>query len=132
VPENGSSIWHFCAEKTVHVFGEQPAGSHDGDSFCDDIEQPAFVLRPLSLACTTDGLARPAKGKDSSSQERSELLPWEGVNIRKDRCCIQLSVFHFRNQVAAGKDFPLAVSDTAQVSDNTVESESNAFVSAEK
>lgn len=62
----------------------------------------------------------------------TKLCPREGFKIRPDRCRVQESRFHFRNQVGAGKGFDLTSSDCAQIWDSSVESKVNTAVSGTK
>lgn len=54
---------------------------------------------------------------------------WEGLNIREDRTRIQLTRFHFVDQVRDAAGFDLHMSDFSQVWENSSKSESNAVIS---
>lgn len=58
----------------------------------------------------------------------SKRSAWEGFNIRPDRCRVQVSRFHFRNQVGAGVGFDLTKSERAQIWDDSAKSEMNSGV----
>jgi hypothetical protein len=132
VAEDTGSIGHSGGQESLHIFGEEPSGSHDSNAICDGVEEPSLVFCSFPLSGVADGLARPAEGQNPSSHERSELLPGESMDIRENRSWVQQSAFSFRAKVGGAKDFPLAVSDAAQISYDSVESKSDTFVSAAK
>ena len=59
----------------------------------------------------------------------SKAFAWERFNIRPNRGSVDLPRFHTARQDFAAEKFDLRVSDCAHVSDNSLESHSNAAVS---
>lgn len=82
-----------------------------------------------SSICADDGScceARVAAREDV--HQSTKLCEVEGLEIRPDRCWVQESRFHFRDQVRDGEGFDLTNSDCAQASDSSAESEINSTV----
>ena len=99
------------------------------NSNCVDNEGPEVprVFRSESLPGCAEGLTGISRSKDVHLVVK--LCTWEGFNIRPDRCEVHESRFHFCDQVRAGECFDLSISDDAQISDSSTESEMNASVS---
>ena len=57
-----------------------------------------------------------------------KLSEWEAFDIRPDRCWVQESRFHFRDQVRDGEGFDLTKSDCAHASESSAESDINSTV----
>lgn len=83
------------------------------------------VLSP-SLSCGREWLAGVATREDV--HQSTKLSEWEVLKIRPKRSRVHESRFHFRDQVRDGEGFDLTISDCAQASDNSTESEINASV----
>ncbi len=75
----------------------------------------------------TERLAREARSENV--HESAKRLAWKALNIRPDRSWIQLSRFHFCDQVCHRVGFDLRSSDEAQARDDSPQSEMNAAVS---
>jgi hypothetical protein len=109
------------------VFEEADPWPHIGNAICDVGPEVAWILLATSLSRVAEWLARIPSREDVHQSAKAPEL--EGFKIRPDRCRIQASRFHFRDQISAGKCFDLAVSDSAQSRDNSPESEINPGVS---
>ena len=105
------------------VFEEAQSGSHGQNSVCDPRPEVPRVFLSESLAGGAEGLARVPATKDVHASVK--LSPREGFKIRPDRCDVQLSRFHFCDQIRDGEAFDLSKSDCAQVWDCSLESEIN-------
>lgn len=112
------------------VFKEADSGAHSSNSACDIRPEVTGIFCSQSLSGCAKWLAGIASREDIHAI--TKLSPWEGFKIRPDRCCIQKSRFHFRDQVRAGKGFDLAKSDCSQTWDCSFKSDINASVSGTK
>jgi hypothetical protein len=115
------------ADVSFDVLEEANGWAANPNSVCDPRPQMSWVVLAESLSCGAEGLARVASRQDVHFA--AKLLPREGLNIRPDRCRIQVSRFHFSDQVRAGERFDLAKSDCSQIWDCSLESEINAAIS---
>jgi hypothetical protein len=61
VSENARTVWHSRGEQSFDVFGEEHSRLHDGDSICNDVEQPSLVIDRFSLSSDTDWLTWPTE-----------------------------------------------------------------------
>lgn len=137
VEQYGCSGWiapsvssELGGDESLDVFDETQAGLHGDDPGEHEGEQVPRVFVCVSVSGGTERLARDAARDDVHASTKPG--PLESFKIRPHRCRVQLSRFHFRNQVRDGEGFDLTSSDRAQTSDNSVKSEINASVSGTK
>jgi hypothetical protein len=109
-------------------FKETALGFEKSNAICNKRPKMPRVLLAFTLPCCTEGLAWVAPSEDVHSV--AKRCPREGLKIRPDRCRVQLSRFHFRNQIADGEGFDLTKSDCAQTWDCSFKSKLNASVSS--
>ena len=96
------------------------------NTICDPGPEVSGVFFSFSLPGRGERLAGEAPREDvHQSVKLSEV---EALDIRPNRSWVQESRFHFRDQVRDGESFDLTVSDCAQTSDNSAESETNSTV----
>jgi hypothetical protein len=102
---------------SLDVLEQAEDGSANSNTICDPgPEVPGVVLSP-PLSGRGEWLARVAAREDvHQSVKLSEV---ESLDIRPNRCCVQESLFHFRDQVRDGEGFDLTKSDCAQTSDKS-------------
>ena len=115
---------------SFNIFKEANSGLHEPNSICNEWPKVARVFGAESLASCAKWLAWVSPREEIHLSVK--LPPWECFKIRPDRCCVQESRFHFRDQVRAGKTFDLAKSDCPQIWDCSFKSEINAAVSGTK
>jgi hypothetical protein len=89
-------------------------------------EQVSWVFVSFLQSSIGEGLAWESSREDVHQPTKRFAL--EGLNIRPDRCLIQRSRFHLRNQVCDGEGFDLHISDCSAASENSFESKPDAFV----
>ena len=107
-------------EAASWVAGSDPVG--------DPWPEVSGVVLSLSLSCGGKWLARePAREDVHKSVKLSEF---KRLKIRPDRSRVHESRFHFCDQVRADESFDLTVSDRAQASDSSLESDVNSAVSS--
>ena len=114
-----------------------------GASFRHDGGDPAPPSEMSESHVSNDDLLdwdKSAVGADDGSGPEARIPPREDIhqsvklsereilNARPDRCWVQESRFHFRDQVRDGEGFDLTKSDCAQASDNSAESDINSTV----
>jgi hypothetical protein len=116
------------ADVAFDVFEEAHEGSHNSNSLCDERPEVARVFGAEPFTGGAEWLAGITSREDD--HEVAKLFPREGLKIRPDRCRVQVSRFHFRNQICDRKGFDLTKSDCAQISDDSAESKVNAAVSS--
>ena len=88
------------------------------------------VLLPASLSSRAKRLARISSSDDVNAV--SKEVCWEGFKIRPNRCGIQFTRLHLRDQVCNGEGFDLHISDDPMVDSNKVKSSLDATVSGTK
>lgn len=110
------------------VFEKAHIGQSDPDSSEDEGPEVSGIVGAEAQSGGAEGLAGIASSEEAYAT--AKLFPREGFKIRPNRSVVQESRFHFRNQVCDGKSFDLAVSDGAQIWDNSAKSEINAPVSS--
>jgi len=136
--QNGGALWvcplgavELCAEYSLHVFEENKGRSPQLSESSEDVgEQVSGVIVTCSLPCGAKWLTREASRDDVHFSVK--LGPWESLKIRPDRCEVQESRLHFRNQVRAGVRLDLTKSDRAHCSESSLQSDVNAAVSSAK
>jgi hypothetical protein len=101
------------ADVSFDVFKETDPWTHSSNSVCDPRPEVSGIVFPSPLSCAAEWLAGITPRDNVHAV--TKLGPREGFKIRPDRCWVQLSRFHFRNQVRTGKGFDLAKSDCAQI-----------------
>ena len=119
----------FKAEGKVacDVLAEDPVRSNITNCPFDEGPEVSWVFFALSFARRAEGLARVTGNEEI--HHSSKAFAWEGFKIRPDRGSVDLPRFHTARQDFAAEKFDLRVSDCAQISDNSLESHSNAAVS---
>jgi hypothetical protein len=118
----------FGADDALDVFEEDEVWLTLGNASENVGEEMAGVFVALSLSCGAERLARETAREDV--HESVKASKWEGPQIRPNRCRVQESRFHFRDQIRTGEGFDLTKSDCAQASDDLVKSKVNAAVSS--
>ena len=119
-----------CGQSQRHmpldILKETQPGAEHGQGGEDVGPEVAQVIGSEAQAGGAEGLAGVAGHEDVHPVAKS--AEWEGFNIRPDRCRVQVSRFHFRNQVGAGVGFDLTKSERAQIWDDSGKSEMNSSV----
>jgi hypothetical protein len=110
------------------VLKEADPWSEKSNAICNPRPQVPRVLLSFALPGCAEGLAWISPSEDVHAV--AKRFPREGFKIRPDRCWLQLSRLHFRNQIADGEGFDLTKSDCAQIWDCSVQSKLNASVSS--
>jgi hypothetical protein len=115
---------------SLNVLEEAQSWLENPNSVCDVRPEVSGVFFAESLPGRGERLTRiPARENVHLS---SKAVPREGFKIRPDRCWVQESRFHFRDQIRAGKGFDLTKSDCAEIWDCSFKSEINASVPGAK
>jgi hypothetical protein len=115
---------------SLDILEEAQGWLENPNSVCDVRPEVSGVILAESLPGRGERLTRIPAREDVHLS--SKAFPREGFKIRPDRCWVQDSRFHFRDQIRAGKGFDLTKSDCAEIWDCSFKSEINASVSGAK
>jgi hypothetical protein len=131
--QNGCTGWvsppvpgELGGDDSLDVFEKDKGRLSCSDSVEDGGEEVPWVFVGSAFSGGGKGLAREAARDDV--HEPVKLCEREGAQIRPDRCWVQESRFHFRDQIGAGEGFDLTKSNRAQTWDCSLESKVNAAV----
>jgi len=112
---------------SIDVLEEDSTGSDIVNCVCDVRPQVSGVFVTEALSSRAKRLARISSSDEVNAV--SKEVRWEGLKVRVNRGCIQLTRFHLRNQVRNGEGFDLHISEDSMLDSSKVKSSFDSSIS---